>query len=40
VKNGLLAAIMPFDGDARPICFSDAALIVFISILANAVANL
>ena len=29
VKNGLLAAIIPFDGDASPICFSDGALIVF-----------
>jgi hypothetical protein len=39
VKNGLLAAIIPFDGYARPILFSDGALIIFISIPANAVAN-
>jgi hypothetical protein len=35
VKNGLLAAIIPFDGDASPICFSDGALIVFVSIPAT-----
>jgi len=38
VKNGLLAAIVPFDSCASPILFSDHALI--ISIPANAVANL
>jgi hypothetical protein len=39
VKNGLLAAIIPFDGDASPICFSDGALIVFVRIPANTVAD-
>jgi hypothetical protein len=39
VQNRLLAAIIPFDGDASPICFSDGPLIVFVSIPANAVAD-
>jgi hypothetical protein len=40
VKNGLLAAIIPFDGYASPILFSDGALIIIISIPPNAVADL
>jgi hypothetical protein len=39
VKNGLLAAIVPFDDQARPIFFSDGALIVYIIVPANPVAN-
>jgi hypothetical protein len=39
MKNGLLAAIIPFDGYARPILFSDGAPIILISIPANAVAD-
>jgi hypothetical protein len=39
VKNGLLAAIIPFDCYARPILFSDGALIISISVPANAVAD-
>jgi hypothetical protein len=33
VKNGLLAAIIPFDRDASPILFSDGALISFLCVL-------
>jgi hypothetical protein len=40
MKNGLLAAIIPFDGDASPIGFGDGALIFFVSIPANTVADL
>ena len=40
VKNGLLAAIIPFDGYARPILFSYDALIILIVLPANAVADL
>jgi hypothetical protein len=39
VKNGLLAPIIPFDGYARPILFSDGALIGLIVLPANTVAN-
>ena len=39
VKNGLLATIIPFDSYARPILFSDGALIIWISIPADAVAD-
>jgi hypothetical protein len=39
VKNGLLAAIVPFDGYARPVRFNDGALIVPIVMPANAVAD-
>ena len=39
MKNGLLAAIIPFDGYARPILFSDGALILLIILPANAVAD-
>ena len=39
VKNGLLATIIPFDSYARPIPFSDGALIIWISIPADAVAD-
>jgi hypothetical protein len=39
VKNGLFAAIIPFDGYARPILFSDCALIVPVTVPANAVAD-
>jgi hypothetical protein len=38
VQNGLLAAIVPFDGHASPILFSDDAQIILIRIPANAVA--
>jgi hypothetical protein len=38
-KQGFLAVILPFDGYARPILFSDGALIIDISIPANAVAD-
>jgi len=37
VKNGLLAATIPFDGYARPILFNDGALIGWIVLPANAV---
>ena len=40
VQNGLLAAIIPFDGYARPILFSDGALITQISIPKNTVADI
>ena len=40
VKDGLLAAIIPFDGHASPILFNDGALIISISIPANAVADI
>jgi len=33
------ATIIPFDGDGSPICFSDGALIFFVSIPANPVAD-
>ena len=39
MKDGLLAAIIPCDGHASPIDLPDGALIIFISIPANAVAN-
>jgi hypothetical protein len=39
VKNGLLATIIPFDSYTRPIPFSDGALIIWISIPADAVAD-
>jgi hypothetical protein len=39
VVNGLLTAIVPFDGYARPIRFSDGALIGSIVLPANAVAD-
>jgi hypothetical protein len=39
VKNGLLAANIPFEGYARPILFSDGALIGLIVLPANAVAD-
>ena len=39
MKNGLLAAIIPFDGQSGPIRFTDGALIIFITIPANAVAD-
>jgi len=39
VKNGLLAAIIPFDSYARPIPFREDALITWISIPADAVAD-
>jgi hypothetical protein len=39
VKNGLLAAIISFDSYARPILFSDGALIIFIGTPTNAVAD-
>jgi hypothetical protein len=39
MKNGLFAAIIPFDGYARPILFSDRALIVLVGVPANAVAE-
>jgi hypothetical protein len=39
VKNGLFATIIPFDGYARPIFFSDRALIVLVGVPANAVAE-
>jgi hypothetical protein len=39
VKNRLLAAIIPFDGYARPILFSDGALIGLIVLPANTFAN-
>jgi hypothetical protein len=38
VKNGLRAAIIPFDNYARPILFSDSTLIEYLSVPANAVA--
>ena len=37
MKNGLLAATIPFDGYARPILFNDGALIGWIVLPANAV---
>jgi hypothetical protein len=40
VKYGLLAAIIPVNRYARPVLFSDHALILWISISANAVANM
>ena len=40
VKNGLLAATIPFDGYARPILFNDGALIGWIVLPANAVERL
>ena len=40
VQNGLLAAIIPFDGYARPILFSDGALITQISNSKNTVADI
>src|SRR5260370_148777 len=40
VKNGLLAATIPFDGYARPILFNDGALIGLIVLPANAVERL
>ena len=39
VKNCLLAAIVPFDGYASPILFSDGALIGLIVVPANTVAD-
>jgi hypothetical protein len=39
VVNGLLTAIIPFDGYARPILFSDGALIGSIVLPANTVAD-
>ena len=39
VKNGLLAAIIPFDGDASPIRFSDCARVILIVVPANTVAD-
>jgi hypothetical protein len=39
VQNRLLAAIIPFDGYARPILFSDGAKIVFIGAPINADAD-
>ena len=39
MKNGLLAAIIPFDGYARPILFSDGALIGSIVLPTNTVAD-
>jgi hypothetical protein len=39
VKNDLLAAIIPFDGYASPIRFSDGALIVFICMPTDTVAD-
>jgi hypothetical protein len=30
VKNGLLAAIIPFDGYARPVLFRDGATVGFV----------
>jgi hypothetical protein len=40
VKNGLLAATIPFNGYARPILLGDGALIISTSVPANAVANM
>ena len=40
VENCLLAAIVPFDGYASPILFSDGALIGLIVLPANAVADI
>jgi hypothetical protein len=40
MKHGLLAAIVPFDGYARPIRFSDGATVRLIVSPAHAVANL
>src|SRR6266404_9610684 len=40
VKNGLLAATIPFDGYARPILFNDGALIGLIVLPAYAVERL
>ena len=37
MKNGLLAAIIPFDRHSSPIRFTDGALIIAIAIPANAV---
>jgi hypothetical protein len=39
VMNGLLTAVIPFDGYARPILFSDGALIGSIVLPANTVAD-
>jgi hypothetical protein len=39
MQNGLIAAIIPFDGYASPILFSDGALIGLIVLPANAVAD-
>jgi hypothetical protein len=39
VVNGLLTAVIPFDGYARPILFSDGALIGSIVLPAYAVAD-
>jgi hypothetical protein len=39
VKNDLLAAIVPFDGHSCPIFFNDRALIVFVGVPANTVAD-
>jgi len=39
VESGLLAAIVPFDGYARPILLGNSALMIFIILPANAVAN-
>jgi hypothetical protein len=39
VVNGLLTAVIPFDGYARPIRFSDGALIGSIVLPANTVAD-
>jgi hypothetical protein len=39
VVNGLLTAVIPFDGYARPIRFSDGALVGSIVLPANTVAD-
>jgi hypothetical protein len=39
VVNGLLTAVIPFDGYARPILFSDGALIGSIVLPANTIAD-
>ena len=40
MKDGLLFATNPFDGDTRPILFGDGTAIVLVAIPTNAVANL
>jgi hypothetical protein len=39
MKNGLLAAIIPFDRHSSPIRFTDGTLIIAIAIPANAISN-